>query len=185
MNKRFVSAAELLVDSFSLARRIFESGFRPTLLIGVWRGGAPVAIAVHEYLAFHGVRCEHVPVKTASYGAPGQRDRQVRVSGIDTVFGNLSANATVLLVDDVFDTGLSIAELRRQLLASAPDGSIREIRVACPWFKPGRNASGLLPDYYLHETDDWLVFPHELVGLNRDDLRNKPDFAATGEFHGD
>jgi hypothetical protein len=33
----------------------------------------------------------------------------------------------------------------------------------------------ILPDYYLHETDDWLVFPHELNGLTREEMfANKP-----------
>ena len=41
----------------------------------------------------------------------------------------------------------------------------KEIRIACPWYKPARNTTTLRPDYYLHETEDWLVFPHELVGL--------------------
>ncbi len=47
----------------------------------------------------------------------------------------------------------------------------RELRIACPWYKPGNSRTGLVPDYHLHETDAWLVFPHELVGLDRDEIR--------------
>ena len=33
-----------------------------------------------------------------------------------------------------------------------------------------------IPDYYIHETDQWLVFPHELQGLSMDEIRaNKPE----------
>ena len=33
-----------------------------------------------------------------------------------------------------------------------------------------------LPDYYLHETDKWLVFPHELDGLTLDEIKDhKPE----------
>ena len=177
MNKRYISATELLVDSFRLAQRILDSGFRPDLLVGVWRGGTPVGVAVLEYLAFRGIRCEHFPVKTASYGDPGQREQQVRVAGIETIVGNLRQGMVLLLVDDVFDTGLSVKSLAEQLYATAPTGTIADLRVACPWFKPSQNVSGLVPDYYLHETDDWLVFPHELIGLKPDELQRKPDLA--------
>jgi len=40
-----------------------------------------------------------------------------------------------------------------------------DIRVACPWYKPSKNSVGFEPDYYRRESDDWLVFPHELSGL--------------------
>jgi hypothetical protein len=178
MEKRFVGAAELLADSFRLARRIFESGFRPELLLGVWRGGTPVAIAVHEYLARRGFNCEHLPIKSASYRAPDQRDGSVRVAGIETVVAALGRGTSLLIVDDVFDTGLSLKELRRCLQDGAPPHALREIRTACPWYKPSRNRSGMVPDYYLHETDAWLVFPHELAGLSSAELRQKPDLAA-------
>ena len=38
--KLFLGAQELLEDSFRLAAQIFDSGFRPTFIIAVWRGGA-------------------------------------------------------------------------------------------------------------------------------------------------
>jgi uncharacterized protein len=32
-----------------------------------------------------------------------------------------------------------------------------------------------VPDYYVLDTDKWLVFPHELIGLTREEiLENKP-----------
>ena len=50
-----------------------------------------------------------------------------------------------------------------------------EVRVAVPWYRPGRNATGRVPDYYLHKTEDWLVLPYELTGLSDDELRtHKP-----------
>ena len=48
-----------------------------------------------------------------------------------------------------------------------------------PWFKPSRNETDLVPDYYLRETADWLVFPHELDALTPEELREKrPDIAS-------
>ena len=51
-----------------------------------------------------------------------------------------------------------------------------EIRVATPYFKPTKNKTKRKPDYYLHETDKWLVFPHELEGLSMQEIKdNKPE----------
>ncbi len=54
----------------------------------------------------------------------------------------------------------------------------REVRIAVPWYKPTRNRTGRAPDYYLHETDQWLVLPYELNGLTREEIRRyKPGLA--------
>ncbi|MCZ6559653.1 MAG: hypoxanthine phosphoribosyltransferase, partial [Gammaproteobacteria bacterium] len=50
MKKRFIEATDLLLDSFRLAVKIYEAGFRPDYLVGVWRGGSAVGIAVQEGL---------------------------------------------------------------------------------------------------------------------------------------
>ncbi|MEO0576714.1 MAG: hypothetical protein AAF004_14730, partial [Pseudomonadota bacterium] len=35
------------------------------------------------------------------------------------------------------------------------------------------------PDFYLHETRDWMVLPYELSGLSPEDIRkHKPTLAA-------
>ena len=46
MDKNFIQAQELLEDSFKLAWQVYESGLRPDYIVGVWRGGAPIGIAV-------------------------------------------------------------------------------------------------------------------------------------------
>jgi hypothetical protein len=43
--------------------------------------------------------------------------------------------------------------------------------MAVPWYKPMRNETDLVPDYYLHETSEWLVFPHELDALTPDEMK--------------
>jgi hypoxanthine phosphoribosyltransferase len=41
IEKTYISANQLLEDSFRLANQVFDSGFRPTHIVGIWRGGAP------------------------------------------------------------------------------------------------------------------------------------------------
>ena len=52
MNERFIAADDLLRDSFQLAANIYEAGFEPDFLVGLWRGGSAVGIAVQEGLDF-------------------------------------------------------------------------------------------------------------------------------------
>ena len=48
-------------------------------------------------------------------------------------------------------------------------------RIATVYYKPSRNQTDMTPDYYVHETEQWLVFPHEIVGLSVDEIRaHKP-----------
>jgi hypothetical protein len=43
LDKYFISADSLLRDSIELGLQVVRSGFRPTFLVGIWRGGAPIA----------------------------------------------------------------------------------------------------------------------------------------------
>ena len=62
-DKLFISAESLLKDSFKLASKVLSSGYRPTFIIALWRGGAPIGIAVQEFLAVHGIETDN----TVSY----------------------------------------------------------------------------------------------------------------------
>jgi len=67
MEKLFIQADELLSDSFNLAWQVYESGYRPNYIIGVWRGGAPIGIAVQEFLDVLGVPSDHIAIRTSHY----------------------------------------------------------------------------------------------------------------------
>jgi len=43
-------------------------------------------------------------------------------------------------------------------------------KLELPWYKPERNIIDVEPDYFVHETDDWLVFPHEMDGLTEEEI---------------
>ena len=73
--KQYLSAQELLNDSFELGLRIFKSGFRPSFIIGVWRGGTPVGIAVQEILDQVGVKTDHIALRTSYQGAASYTEK--------------------------------------------------------------------------------------------------------------
>ena len=175
MDKLFISADSLLRASMELARRIVASGFRPSFLVAMWRGGAPIGIAVQEALEYHSIHADHIAIRTSSYLGIDHQAKTVRVHAVDYLVSRLTAEDELLLVDDVWDSGRSLdavlAELKKRCKRNLPE----KIRIATVYYKPSRNRSTLVPDYYVQSTDRWLVFPHEIVGLTREEiLANKP-----------
>lgn len=180
MEKVFISAEDLLRDSFKLAKQVYEGDFKPNFIIGVWRGGAPVGIAIQEYLDFAGIQTDHIAIRTSSYTNIGQQEKTVRVHGLDYIVDNINADDRVLLVDDVFDSGRSILAILERLKKKTRRNMPEQIKIACPWYKPARNTTDIQPDYYVNETDSWLVFPHELRGLSISEIKQgKPGIADT------
>jgi len=184
-NKQYLSAQGLLEDSFKLARQILDSDFRPTFMIAVWRGGAPIGIAVQEFLAYHGVETDNIAIRTSSYAAGiDQQAKEVRVHGLNYLVKNIQAHDSLLIVDDVFDTGRSveaiITELQRLTRLNMP----HDVRIAVPYYKPARNQTNRVPDFYLHETDAWLKYPHSMEGLSADEIAaNRPELYAILKDH--
>ena len=175
MDKLFIKSETLLQDSFQLAWNIYESGFKPNYIIGVWRGGAPVGIAVQEFLSVLGIKSDHVAIRTSYYSGIDSRNDSVQVYGLNYVIRQLESEDKLLIVDDVHDTGNSVNQIILDLKKACKKNT-PEIRVATPYFKPNKNLTNNKPDYFIHETDQWLVFPHELQGLTLDEIKsNKPE----------
>ena len=174
MALRYLSADQLLADSQQLAVNILKSGFVPDLLVALWRGGAPVGIVIHEVLALTGHHCEHLPISAESYTGINEQ-REVHFSGLELLqsFILTRTSSRILLVDDVFDTGRTIEALVKKI-DDLGVGKSLDIRIATPWFKPGKNKTPLQPDFFLHTTEEWLVFPHELQDLSDAELLAKP-----------
>jgi uncharacterized protein len=175
IKKEFISADSLLRDSFDLAMQIVRSGFRPTFLVGVWRGGAPIGIAVQEVLEFHGIECDHLAIRTSSYTGIDQATATVRVHAVDYLVSRLTAEDNLLLIDDVFDSGRSLEAAINELARRCRRNMPTNVKIATVYYKPSRNKTALKPDFHVRATDQWLVFPHELRGLTREEiLANKP-----------
>ncbi len=177
MIKTYISPQQLLEDSYQLAINIYNSGYRPDYIVGVWRGGAPVGIAVQELLDYLGVKTDHIAIRTSSYTGIGERAAKVHVHGLHYLTKRLQTDDSLLIIDDVHDTGLSIQQVIEDLEEACADRQ-PDIKVATPYFKPGNNKTERTPDYFLHETDQWLVFPHELDGLSLDEIAQKPGIDA-------
>ena len=91
MDKIYITATSLLQDSFRLGAQIHQSGFRPDFIVGIWRGGTPVGIAIQEYFEYVGERPDHIAVRTSAYVGIGERSKAIRVHGLHYVIEEANA----------------------------------------------------------------------------------------------
>jgi hypothetical protein len=182
--KTFISAQQLLEDSFALGAKILDDGFRPSVIIALWRGGTPIGIAVQESLEYHGISSDHIAIRTSSYSGIDGRSNEIRIHGLSYVVKNIKHTDRLLIVDDVFDTGRTIEALLKTLQTKARLNTPQDIRIAVPYYKPARNETDLVPDYYLHETSAWLKYPHSLEGLSHEEVaKHRPDLFEVIKKH--
>ncbi len=183
MNERFIAANDLLRDSFQLAANIFEDGFEPDFLVGLWRGGSAVGIAVQEGLDYFGVPTDHIALRTSYSGAPHyakmiRKADSIRVHGMKYLHEKVCAHHSLLIVDDVYSTGSSVKAVLDQLAKKTRRNMPHDIRIATVWYRPTEKTLQT-PDYYVHQTNDWLVLPYELSGFSIEELRaSRPEMAG-------
>jgi len=175
MKKTFVAANDLLLDSFQLAANIYQSGFRPDFLVGLWRGGSAVGIAVQEGLDHFGVKTDHIAIRTsykgqASYSKMVKKADAIRAHGLRYLHERVCEEHSMLIVDDAYSTGSSVNAVIEQLAKKSRRNLPHDIRIATVWYRP-TDSTIRPPDFYVHETADWLVLPYELSGMSIEELR--------------
>lgn len=179
--KHYVSESDLLHDAYRLGVMVAQSGFRPTFIVGLWRGGSVVGISVQECLQYLDIPTDHISIRTSYRGLSTYQQMvdnpqtEIRIHGTQYLLETLNREDGLLIVDDVFSSGLTasavISRLQHRLKKNMPE----QVRIAVPWYKPKLNRTDIKPDYYLHTTEQWLVMPYELSGLSRDEIAdNKP-----------
>jgi hypothetical protein len=183
MTKQMIAADDLLRDSFRLAASIAAADYHPDFLVGLWRGGSAVGIAVQEGLDFLGIKTDHIAIRTsyrgaASYSEMVSKADTIRVHGLQYLLENLCSHHSMLIVDDVYSTGSSVKAVIDQLSRKTRRNLPHDIRIASVWYRPTEKTLRV-PDYYVHETQDWLVLPYELSGLSIDELReSRPELGS-------
>ncbi|MGB0750400.1 MAG: phosphoribosyltransferase [Gammaproteobacteria bacterium] len=181
MDKEFINEEDLLLDAYRLGAAVYQSGFRPSFIVGVWRGGSTVGIAVQECLQHLGLETDHISIRTSYRGMQryermvDEAPNEIRVHGTAYLLENLNAEDRLLVVDDVFSTGLNLQAVIERLKNKTRANMPHDVRVAVPYYKPSHNRTDRVPDYYVRETDNWLVLPYELNGLSRQEIEiHKP-----------
>jgi len=175
MHKRFIEEQDLLENSFRLAAKIYQSGFRPNFIVGVWRGGSTVGIYVQECLQYLGVETDHIAIRTSYRGRDDyfrqlEKGGEIRAHGLQYLYENLDAEDSLLIVDDVYSTGRNVRAVIDRLRQTCKRNMPADVRVATPYYRQAAPAAHAQPDYYLEKTADWLVLPYELTGISRGEM---------------
>ena len=184
MEKQFLNEQSVILDSFRLGTTIFSSGFRPTFIVGLWRGGSTIGIYVQECLQTLGVETDHIALRTSYQGLSHYQetldvpDPKIRVHGTQYLLETLNADDRLLIVDDVLSTGRNVTAVINRLQSHLKRNMPQEVKVAALWHRPSHDQTGLVPDFSLHATQNWLVFPYELNGLTREEIQSNKPFVA-------
>ena len=136
-----------------------------------------MGIAVQEGLEHLGVSTDHIAIRTSYSGAANysdmiEKEGSIRVHGMQYLLENLCSDHRLLIVDDVYSSGSSVNAVIEQLAAKTRRNLPKDIRVASVWFRP-TDKTKRVPDFFVHETTDWLVLPYELSGMSIDELREQ------------
>ncbi len=134
-----------------LAKRVASGGPKFDLVIGIARGGVPVAMVVSDRL---GARVDFINVK--SYSGIGTRTSP----RILTTITEEMRGERVLLVDDIVDQGDTMKTVTDYLMTKDP----AEVRTAALFTKPW---SSLRPDFSIGVVETWVVFPYERGEVKR------------------
>jgi hypoxanthine phosphoribosyltransferase len=129
----------------SQAEKIRNSGFQPEVIVGVSRGGWIPARALSDLL--ENPSLTSVRIETQS-GAKSAENLPMLTQGTTMPL----AKKSVLIVDDVADSGKSLKVAKEHLLQQDAKDAV----IATLYYKPW---SMVKPEYYEEETSKWIVFP--------------------------
>ena len=149
-----------------LAARVQVSDWRFNQIVCIARGGLRVGDILSRIF-----KLPLAIIFTSSYTGDTGTSR-----GELTVSEHLSMTTPelgdrVLLVDDLVDSGVTLAEVKRHITRGHP--RVQEIRTAVLWYKA---ASHVRPDYYAEYLSEspWIHQPFEAYDLmSADDLRSR------------
>ncbi len=140
-----------------LAIQIHKNSFKPDLLIGIMRGGAPIIDVLSRIFK---LKCAYLAVE--SYSGKDIEDQQGELvfsremsSTVQDMRGN------ILLCDDLSDTGVTLNKSIDWLKNYTPlKGKIKDIKTAVLWKKKD---STFEPDFCAQKLDSnpWIVQPFE------------------------
>ena len=134
-----------------LAQTIADDGFRPDAIVAIARGGLTLAGALGYALNVKMLGSLNVEFYT---GVEERLDEPIVLP--PTLDRASLEGKRVLLVDDVSDSGRTLALVLRLLQAGGG-----EVRTVCLYSKPGTVQP---PDYVWRTTDRWIMFPWSAEG---------------------
>lgn len=140
-----------------LAEKVRGSGFRPEVVVAIGRGGFVPARILCDLLEVK----ELASMEVEYYRDIEERGEEPRV--LHPLNADVE-NRSVLLVDDVSDSGRSLQLAVNQILGRGT----KVLRVATLHSKPW---STFQPDFFAEETASWVIYPWEVFESARSFLK--------------
>jgi hypoxanthine phosphoribosyltransferase len=155
-NKLIIDWKEYNLIVEKLAIKIHESGYKPTMLIGIMRGGAPIIDVLSRVFK---LKCAYLAVE--SYSGKGTEDQQGELVFSREISSTVQdMGGRLLLCDDLSDTGVTLKKSINWLKSYEAIKNIESIKTAVLWKKKD---STFEPDYCAErlDTNPWIVQPFE------------------------
>ena len=171
------AVADVLVDGAALESRVdaladelsHDYAGRSLLLVGILKGSTPFLADLIRRLRID-VAVDFMSI--SSYGGTGVQSGIVRImKDLDTDIGGRD----VVVVEDIVDTGLTLAYLRRTLMERGP----QSVRTVALLDKTARRIIPVPVEYKGFEIEDVFVVGYGLDWQGR--YRNLPDLLAVAD----
>ena len=158
MEKKLIINFNEYLDTVEKLAIEINKDFKPTVLVGIMRGGAPIIDILSRIF-----KLPTAYIVIQSYSGKGMEDKQGELIFAREISSIASEKdfEKVLLVDDLSDTGLTLNKSIEWLKNYDPvKNYIKEIKTACLWKK---KSSSFEPDFcsVRLEADPWIVQPTE------------------------
>jgi len=158
MEKKLIINFQEYLDTVEKLAIEVNKEFKPTVLVGIMRGAAPIIDILSRIL-----KLPIAYIVIQSYSGKGIEDKQGELMfarEISSLANNEDFNR-VLLIDDLSDTGLTLNKSIEWLKNYGPTKDyIKEVKTACLWKK---KSSSFEPDFcpIKLNSDPWIVQPTE------------------------
>ncbi|MCW7754334.1 phosphoribosyltransferase [Desulfobotulus sp. H1] len=174
-NKVYISAGQMEQDCWAFAKDLFRKGLNFDLFVGVTRGGAQVSIYMQEvFSVLTGKMKGYATIQARSYEGFFDARNNVEVDNVESVIRHVKPGIRILVIDDIFDRGKTFEAVKDAIIRELPYPDVH-LSLAALYYKPENSQVSIRPDYFyrIFASRDWLVLPHELDGLTRDEMTAK------------
>lgn len=133
---------------FCQAQKIQTSRYKPSIIVGIARGGLVPSRILADLLEIH----PFVSIQTEFYVDIAKTKQEPTLKQASTI---PVEDKKVLLVDDITDTGKTHKLVQTHLRTQGAT----EIKTAVLYYKP---QSIFIPDFYEKQTNHWVIFPWDI-----------------------
>jgi hypoxanthine phosphoribosyltransferase len=133
---------------FKLAKLINQAGKKYDKIVVIAKGGLTWSRVLADYIQVGDIEA----IRVKLYRGIGKAFKKPQV--IQEIKSDIEGE-DILLFDDVADSGQTL-EFVKKLLAKK---GAKSVDTATLFYKPSSKST---PDFFDHQTDAWIIFPHEI-----------------------